>query len=145
MRKYLVLVVILALVISGCQATSVKAPTVEITYAMSPIPIGEEWIDSCYTILITNPSQNESYSNVYIKIINIDSQGRIIHEEVDDENPLYLYPGYREEYVFDCRRPDYQPGYYTLLIQLITPGPDGIIDTSDDVILAEDQAAYELI
>jgi len=145
MRKYLVLVVILVLAISGCQATSVKAPTVEITSLMNPIPIGEDWIKSCLTILITNPSQSESYSDVYIKFIDIDSQGQIIDEEVDDENPLYLYPGCQEEVVFYCRYPGYQPGYYTLVVQLITPGPDGIIATSDDVILAEDQAAYELI
>ena len=145
MRKYLVLIVILVLMISGCQATSVKAPTVEITSLMNPIPIGEDWIDSCFTMLITNPSQSESYSDVYIKFIDIDSQGRIINEEVEDENPLYLYPGYQEEVVFDCRYPNLQPGYYTLLVQLITPGPDGAIATSDDVVLAEDQAAYELI
>lgn len=144
MRKYLVLVVILVLAISGCQATSVKAPTVEITSLMSPIPIGEDWIDSCFTILITNPSQSESYSDVYIKFINIDSQGRIINEVVD-ENLLYLYPGYEERYSINCRRPGYQPGYYTFVVQLITPGPDGIIATSDDVVLAKDQAAYELI
>ncbi len=145
MRKYLVLVVILVLAISGCQATSVKAPTVEITSLMNPIPIGEDWIKSCLTILITNPSQSESYSDVYIKFIDIDSQGQIIDEEVDDENPLYLYPGYEQGYSVNCRRPGYQPGYYTLVVQLIAPGPDGIIATSDDVILAEDQAAYELI
>jgi len=144
MRKYLVLVVILVLAISGCQATSVKAPTVEITSLMSPISIGEDWIDSCFTMLITNPSQSESYSDVYIKFIDIDSQGRIINEVVD-EDPLYLYPGYEERYSINCRYPSYQPGYYTLIVQLITPGPDGVIATSDDVILAEDQAAYELI
>ena len=146
MRKYLVLtfIVILVLAISGCQATSVKAPTVEITSIMNPIPIGEDWIDSCFTILITNSSQSESYSDVYIKSIDIDSQGRIISEVVD-ENPLYLYPGYEERYSANCRRPGFQPGYYTFVVQLITPGPDGVIATSDDVILAEDQAAYELI
>lgn len=146
MRKYLVLVVILVLAVSGCQATSVKAPTVEITSAMSPIPIGEDWIKPCFTILITNPSQSESYSDVYIKSVDIDSQGRIISEVVD-ENPLYLYPGYEKRYSINCRRPrpGYQPGYYTFVVQLITPGPDGIIATSDDVVLAEDQVAYELI
>jgi len=147
MKKYLVLtlIAILALVISGCQTTSVKAPTVEIISIMNPIPIGEDWIKSCFTILITNPSQSESYSDVYIRFIDIDSQGQIINEEVEDENTLYLYPGYQEEHVFYCRYPGYQPGYYTLIVQLITPGPDGIIATSDDVVLAEDQAAYELI
>ncbi|MBP9015205.1 MAG: hypothetical protein KBH15_01705 [Candidatus Atribacteria bacterium] len=147
MRKYAVLAlfVILVLAISGCQATSVKTPTVEITFHMNPIPIGEDWIDSCTTIFITNPSQSESYSDIYIKFIDIYSQGKIIHEEVEDENPLYLYPGYQEELVFDCRYPNLQPGYNTLVVQLITPGPDGIIATSDDVVLAEDQAAYELI
>ncbi len=132
---------VLALV-SGCTPTPIsKEPYVEITFIQSPMLTGEKNYP-CIDTLVTNPSQGQIYPEVYFKFIDLDSQGRILDEDIY-EDPFYLSPGYQKEFHWWCTFYG-QPGWYTRIVQLITAGPDGTVGTSDDVILAEDRADFEL-
>jgi len=135
-----IFVVILAL--GGCVTTTTLGPTVTITFIKTPVERSNEAIYEFCKILIANPGE-ESY-RVYWEWIELNSQGEVVWSGVWGDE--YLYPGYREELPLNALFPpdDYEAGLYTLVIRLITPGPDGVPGTNDDVVLAEDRENFEL-
>jgi len=134
-------VVILAL--GGCVTTTTLELTVTITSIKTPVERSNEVIYDFCKILIANPGE-ESY-RAYYEWIELNSQGEVVWSGVGRDE-YYLYPGYREELSLNAFFPpdDYEAGLYTLVIRLITPGPDGVVGTNDDVVLAEDRKSFEL-
>ncbi len=135
--------VVSILVFNGCR-TILHGPTITITYFKTPIERSDEIITECSRILIANPGKEEY--RAHLNWIELDAQGRIVDSGIRGEE-RDLYPGYEEEVLLRCIFPSsyYEPGLYTAVVQLITPGPDGVIGTDDDVVLAEDRENFELI
>jgi len=131
----------LAVFVSGCTtATISKKPSVEILFHQNPAISGVEYQD-CLRIRITNPPQGE-YLTVYVKFILMDSEGRIIYETTITEVPIVLSPGDVKERSYTCRFGGV--GQRTLIVQLVTSGPDGVPGNPDDVVLAEERVDFEV-
>jgi hypothetical protein len=136
-----IVVLCLAVFVSGCTtATISKKPSVEILFHQNPATSGVEYQD-CLRIRITNPPQGE-YLTVYVKFILMDSEGRIIYETTITDVPIVLSPGDAKERSYTCRFGGV--GQRTLAVLLVTPGPDGVPGTPDDVTLSEDQTDFEV-